>query len=337
MRVVIRSANFEDAQRGPGSLRRAGRVVFASLRGPDVAAVQEFTTKRTRWVDDSLNSTGNLEALPPYSTPTGSYPRGRVVWGSTEKRRPDGRFTRMLWAQGAQPPLVVDTSWLAVGHADETFHVVGAPNARGWTLMIADPRLAVQLLRDAKASGAGGARMFIGKRRFDFATLSLRKETRTVNQILTNRALLARNAQAAGHIDRQLETLLRETGLRPDELVRVPVLFDNEPIDLSVVRGGPPTGERQFYAYSPGIPNGLSLTPTRFIAPDPHGPKVNGRDIFQRATEDALRTAGVDVRFIENWDWLHAGGGEVHCGTNAFRDISGSARWWAPAPPGATT
>lgn len=333
MRVLIRSANADGDPRRPTGLRKAGRVIFASLRGPDVAAIQTFAPTRSGTVDDSLNSTGNLEALPPYSTATANYPRGRMLWGSTDKRRPDGRFTRLLRAQGAQPPLTVDTSWLAVGHADETFHVVGAPNARGWTLMVADPRLAVQLLKDAKTAGAGRTRMFAGKESIDLSAFKLRQSTRTVNQVLADRKLLKSNAQAAGHIDRQVATLLAETGLRPDELVRVPVLFDAESGELAAAFGaGGTTKGPKYSAYSPGIANGLSLTSKQFIAPDPHGPDVNGRDIFQRATEDALRTVGVEVRFVENWDWLHTGGGEVHCGTNAFRDISGAARWWAPGP-----
>ncbi|WP_185441705.1 hypothetical protein [Kribbella qitaiheensis] len=43
--------------------------------------------------------------------------------------------------------------------ADETTHVVRAGNACGWTLAVADPRLAVELLRKAQRDGAGAARL----------------------------------------------------------------------------------------------------------------------------------------------------------------------------------
>lgn len=43
---------------------------------------------------------------------------------------PDPAFLGLLTSQGQQPPVVVDTSWLLVGHADETTHVVKARNAQ---------------------------------------------------------------------------------------------------------------------------------------------------------------------------------------------------------------
>jgi protein-arginine deiminase len=124
------------------------------------------------------------------------------------------------------------------------------------------------------------------------------------------------NEVAAGHVDDQVATMLKATGLRADELVRVPVLFHRPP------------RFPMFMALSPGIPNGLSVNARTFAAPDPHGPAVGGRDLFRDATERALRANGVRVRWVEDLQWAHFGGGEVHCTTNAWRDTTADNQWW---------
>jgi len=291
MRFAIRSANIWEVD-GVRTPRPAGRAVFRDLRGPDVAVVQALADDGRDALKDLRNATGNIESLPPYR----GYPNGRLVYGSdpSGSLTPDPAFLGLLTAQGQQPPVVVDTSWLVVGHADETTHVVRAGNARGWTLMVADPRLAVSTLRSAQASGSGAAR-FTG--RLDGS----------IDSVLADTRFMADNEEAARHIDDQLAVLLAETGLRPDELVRVPALFTKPPsMDL-------------FVAATPGIPNGLSVDAQTFAAPDPHAPVVGGRDIFQSVTERALR--GVHVHWVEDMGWAHRGGGEVHCTTNAWRAI----------------
>jgi protein-arginine deiminase len=112
--------------------------------------------------------------------------------------------------QGLQPPVVLDTDWLLVGHVDETTHVVRGDNQGGWTLMVADPRIAARLLRQAQAAGAGGIRLFPGYR--------------TVEGLVGDEAVMSANDRAASHIDAQLDTMLAATGLRRSEIVRVPVL-----------------------------------------------------------------------------------------------------------------
>jgi protein-arginine deiminase len=117
---------------------------------------------------------------------------------------------------------------------------------------------------------------------------------------------------------------LRETGLSRGDLVRVPVLYAT----ISADRGGPEGA----IAYSPGVADGLSLTARDYAAPDPHGPKVRGRDLFRMETEEALAAGGVQVHWVENVARSHPAGGEVHCATNALRDTSGGTPWWRTAP-----
>lgn len=291
MRFAIRSGNIwsiGDAR----TPRPAARALFRDLRGPDVAVVQELSDDGRDAVKDLRNATGNIESLPPYR----GYPQGRLVYGSDPDGplTPDPAFVGLFTSQGRQPPVVVDTSWLLVGHADETTHVVRARNERGWTIMVADPRLALTTLRSAQAAGHGDAR-FTGR------------GTSTIDQVLADQKALADNEEAAAHIDGQVSVLLAETGLRADELVRVPVLFTK------------PASVGLFVAATPGIPNGLSIDARTFAAPDPHAPVVNGVDIFKAVTERAVR--GVTVRWVEDLGWAHLGGGEVHCTTNAWRAV----------------
>lgn len=313
MRILIRSGNVWDVP-GTATPRPAGRLLYRDLRGPDVGIVQELSKTASPGLDDLLNMGGNLESLPPYD----GYPHGRIVYGSGE-RRPDPGFLRMVTGQGYQPPVVIDTSWLVVGHADETTHVVRADNARGWTLAVADPRLAVKLLQDVQRRGGGDQQLFAD-------TNSPSKPT--VAQVLGSG--LTDNEAAAVHIDQQLKILLKATGLRADELVRLPVLFER-------VRGF-----ELLKAMTPGLVNGLSLTDRQFAAPDPHGPKLGGQDVFRQATERALGRNGVRVHWVEDFFWAHLGGGEVHCATNALRDTSRTTPWWisgsgAAGAPGSGT
>jgi protein-arginine deiminase len=111
--------------------------------------------------------------------------------------------------------------------------------------------------------------------------------------------------------------LLKATGLHEDELVRLPVFFNQVP------------GYGLLKAMTPGLVNGLSITDRQFAAPDPHGPRLHGRDVFRQATERALARNGVRVHWVEDFFWAHLGGGEVHCATNALRDTSSATPWWS--------
>ncbi|MGW7414829.1 protein-arginine deiminase family protein [Streptomyces sp. NPDC054863] len=309
MRILLRApVLWPQSKLGPSTLSRSARLLFRELRGPGVGVVQQFTRDRPAHVDDLQNFAGNFESVPPYP----GHPQGRIVYGTSTRRAPDPSFVRMLTAQGQQRPIAVDTSWLFVGHTDETVHVVRADNARGWTLMVSDPRLAARLLREASERGGGGRLLFEG---------TTAEDRPTVDAVLGDAKFLAGNEVAARHIDEQLATLLRETGLEERELVRVPVLYETGRFDPSV------SAERSI-AFSPGLANGLSLTARDYAAPDPHGPRVGGEDLFRTETERALRRQGVRVHWVENFKWAHLAGGEVHCATNALRDTSRAAPWW---------
>jgi protein-arginine deiminase len=301
MRVALRSADVANPD-GPAPLRVESRVVFW-LRGKDWAAVQQYERDLPKAMQ-TLNNLGNTETIPPH----GEYPLGRMLRGSVESFHPDRSFSRMLEAQGQQPPVYVDTSWLRVAHVDETLAFLPASTPRGWVLLVNDPTLAREMLLDARAAGHGDAKLFPGRQSRFGAPL----ET-TVAQVLDDVDIMTRSAEAAAEIDGQLAVVRAATGLADDEIVRVPFLHHEA--------NGKST------AYQPGTVNLLALSRTRVVAPDPLGPVIDGVDLFKQQLEEELGRLGIGVSWIDDWDLYHLNLGEVHCGTNATRAIP-DVKWW---------
>ncbi|TPQ21482.1 protein-arginine deiminase domain-containing protein [Streptomyces sporangiiformans] len=345
MRVMLRSAQSD---------REAGRELFEKVRGRDIGVVQAFD--RGRPDDWSLNSMGNLETVPPYAHGGRSFPAGRIIMGYRKDSgaRPSKAMRTLLKSQGLQDPLLLDTSWLGVGHVDEFVQFLPADTPRGWRIGVADPEAGLRLLRDAKRDGHGGTKMFSVPRR---QGMPAPKET--IDEALANRHLVADNAMAAERIAANLDILKRETGVTDDEIVRVPALYvrDTEPVEggegISVPRltrmGGttplvdtlekhgqqkwlagdasaPAAPTVKTSAYVPGAVNGILLSRDRYLAPRQWGPVVAGKDIFTEAVTAVYRRVGLKVSYIDDWYTYHLGMGEVHCGTNTLRDAS--AAWW---------
>jgi protein-arginine deiminase len=308
MYVNYRSANVFNTSMTQAPLRPAGRVVF-ELRGPDVAGVQQFELDHDRKMD-GLNSLGNFETVPPYDLNGVSYPFGRVLRGSTKSFFPDPAFTKMIDAQGQQPTIEIDTSWLLVGHVDETLSFVKAPTPRGWVVLAGDPTLAKKMLEDAVNAGNGDVHMFVGMQSLtdDGGSAEI-----SIKDVLADTEVMQASAEAATEIDNQLAVLKPALGLGDDEIIKVPFLH--------MISSG------KSVAYQPGMVNGLYLSSTRFAAPDPHGPEIDGKDIFKTAFENSLAPIGISIDWIEDWDAYHREFGEVHCGTNTIRKIP-NARWW---------
>lgn len=307
MRVNIRSANQTNPASTKNPLRRAGRVVFTQLRGKDSAGIQEFdATRNGRF--DTLNSFGNFETIPPYTNGTESFPLGRVLRGNIASYYTDKSFTRMIEAQKVQAPLYIDTSWLLVGHVDETISFVKSSSPRGWALLVNDATLAKTMLEEQSAAGNGSAPMFVGKFWDQRTSAQV-----TIDEVLADTEVMQASAEAAVEVAAQLAIIKAAVGLTDDEIVKIPFL--HQPYSRGSV------------AYQPGMVNGLYIAPGHFVAPNPHGPEIEGQDIFKTAMQSKLAPLGVTVHFAENWDLYHRALGEVHCGTNATRAIP-TAKWW---------
>ncbi len=311
IRVNYRSANIED--RGTAfPLRAAGRLVFTKLRGKDVAGVQQYDPTTPDEMQ-SLNSFGNLETIPPYSFNGIEYPLGRVLRGNISSFHADARFVTLVEGQQVQPPVYVDTSWLLVGHVDETLSFVPASTSRGWALLANDPALARQMLEAEVQKGHGGVQMFVGRKLYDPNSDAELPAARSIADVLGDPDIMAQSAIAAAEVSGQLEIIKAATGLTDAEIVKVPFLHEK-------VQG-------ESLAYQPGTVNGLVLDAHNFLAPQPHGPQIDGKDPFQEQLSTALAALGIQVRWGEDWDLYHRNDGEVHCATNAARAIP-STRWW---------
>jgi len=311
MHVNLRSANVYDESDSKNPLRPAGSVVFTSFRGKDTAGVQQYDIKHAGQMD-SLNSFGNLETIPPYTLDGKSYPLGRILRGATPSFFPDKSFQTMLDGQAQQPVVAIDTSWLLVGHVDETLSFVKASTPRGWALVVDDPTLGKKMLEDQVTAGNGATKMFIGKQWYDDNGRASPAET-TIAGVLANTEVMAASAEAVTEIAAQIAKLKKETGLTDAEIIRVPGLHI--------------TTQGLSYAYVPGMVNGIYTGDTHFASPAPHGPIVDGKDIFEAAFEAKLKPLGITVHWVEDWDEYHAGIGEVHCGSNTRRKIP-DTKWW---------
>jgi protein-arginine deiminase len=309
--VALRSANVYDPTDAKNPLRPAGQVVFSMLRGKDHAAVQQFDIKHDQ-NSDSLNSFGNLETIPPYTLADKTYPLGRIFRGNIPSFGPDPTFIKMMESQSMQPPVYIDTSWLLVGHVDETMSFVKASTPRGWALLVNDPTIAKKMLEDQVTAGNGATKMFIGESWYDNNGAPSPAET-TISAVLADTTVMTASADAATEVDAQLTIMKKETGLTDAEIIKVPFLHTS-------TQGGS-------YAYIPGMVNGILISDKDFVVPNPHGPVVAGKDIFQQTMIDRLAPLGITVHFAEDWDEYHAALGEVHCGTNTRRKIP-ETKWW---------
>jgi len=286
--------------------------VVYKLRGKDVAAVQQYDPDHDGYMY-SLNSLGNLETVPPYEHNGTSYPLGRISMGKVPSFYPDPSFTKMLESQQVQPPLWIDTSWLSVGHVDETISFVKASTPRGWMVVLNDPSMAKQMLEDASAAGYGATKMFQGMYWYnDWGNPYM--ATTTVDAVLANTEVMSESAKAAVEVAAQLATLKQELGITDAEIIRVPFL--HYPVDGYSA------------AYQPGTANSTVLADGHFAAPETHGPIIDGKDIFKQQLIDLFAAHNITVHFVENWHLYHALGGEVHCGTNALRAIPTNVKWW---------
>jgi protein-arginine deiminase len=300
--------NFRSANYTSGKLRTAGKVVFTDLRGKDVAGAVVYDPAHSDGMD-TLNSFGNLETIPPYTANNQSWPVGRVLRGSHSSFYPDKAFDKMITSQGVQGIVYVDTSWLLVGHVDETMSFIKAPGPRGWVMLVNDAPLAKKMLEQQKTAGNGSAAVFVGK----YWSNNSSAQT-TVSGILNDTDVMNESAWAAVKVADQVSIMKKETGLTDAEIV--PVAFLHE------------KASGYSLAYQPGMVNGIYLGDKVFAAPKPHGPVINGSDIFQAQLTQALAKYSVGVSWIEDWDLYHRLSGEVHCGSNTTRTVPANVSWW---------
>jgi protein-arginine deiminase len=299
MKVAVRSAQDD---------RTAGEVASLYFRGPDFGSVYKHGAALNSH-SYSLNSFGNWSVVPPYDKGTEHYPLGRNLWGAipgNPDESPDAVYADFVRAQRVQPEINIDTSWLSVGHVDETISFVKSNTPRGWGMLVAAPAHARQMLLDLQSQGQGSARMFMGKTDVDGKPADV-----SVDQVLADAERLASSQDAQMYIDAEVAVLKDAIGLDDGEITPMPFLFEQSD-------GG-------LLAYQPGTVNLLHVD-GQVVIPDPFGPTIGGQDPFKRDIQDRLSELGLTVSFADDWDLFHIEEGEVHCGTNVSRDLG--LAWW---------
>ena len=289
-------------------LNRGGKIAHFlpdEYLGPDAGVVYP---SRHIFTYASASYGGNLEIIPPHTHNGRHYPFGRVVIGGGHRHSMERKQVDFINAQEAQGPIFeVRSDWLQVGHIDEIFLVVpnlgAGPDERPWAIVIASPSLAIAALQAAQEAGHGSAKVFEGRKSYGYET--------TVDKLLSRSALMDSNDYAQGIIDTVREKLKSEVGLTDADFHEVPVLYH----------------EWFHLALSPGIQN-LVVADTVLFAPDPEGPDVDGVDVWQQATLDALDGLGLDIEFVDVFYSYHFLWGEAHCGTNVERAGVTETPWW---------
>ena len=113
-------------------------------------------------------------------------------------------------------------------------------------------------------------------------------------------------------VDTIKEVLIDEVGLTDEDFREVPAMFIE--------------GSGGSSAYFPMIQNLLVAGDVMFLA-NPEGPVVEGVDIWQQSSMDALAGLGYTIHFVDVYDSYHLLLGGVHCGINV--EHSGAAdAWW---------
>ncbi|MFL5910943.1 MAG: protein-arginine deiminase family protein [Gaiellaceae bacterium] len=317
---------------------RALQTFPRTLLTTDIGYVEEGVPS-----DVTFNSTGNLEATPPFTAPSGKrFPFGRIYFGpGAGLDTVDADEVAFLRAQIVQQPIELDTSWLLVGHVDEVLSFVPAPGSPGFKMLIASPRRAYAIL-DALHASNPTARMLVGRefrRRLAAGVVNVEK---TVDEFLalsddfhpdlragvlagtvthTARPLRDYNTDRQANINAIRTTMVTELGLRDADIVEIPAIFMPNPSQPDFAD-----------AMVPGMVNMLVVN-RHCVVPQPFGPRVGSppADRFEQEVRTQLTALGLHVHFIDCWDEYHVLLGEVHCATNTLRRAA-PVRWWEFQP-----
>ncbi|MCX7445568.1 protein-arginine deiminase family protein [Corynebacterium sp. P7003] len=313
MRMVMRVDQAED-----------GQNAMYQLRGPGIGVAEINVKPGTS--DPSAG--GNLEFLPH----TPAHPGGRAIigvrqnpdliaedhghthggdahaghdHGTAEENSPTAEQLAFLAAQGYTDPLILDTSHLTVGHVDEMVHVLPADNAAGFKLLVADPGLGKKMLADLIADGHG-----------DTQLVNYPNSTTTLTEA-TDEMMQRQHAVAIEVSDRNIATLKAETGLGEQDIIRYPAWYR---MDLHDAYDA--TKIYPMASFNPNAVNGILRDRSTYLAPKTFGPDINGTDVFADHLKKEMAEAGYEVIFVDDYDYLHRGTGELHCGTNQFRSMT---------------
>jgi protein-arginine deiminase len=229
--------------------------------------------------------------------------------------------------------VILETSWLQVGHVDEyTTYIPNFKAQGGYTIVKSDPGLALDLIRDSSESD-------INK-----VNSRYRSSIRNIKDVLLNEKSMLRNRQEFGDYDLTGGNMLEENNIarmggedRSAQLVdlnrriaevidrnvellkaRITEFTGGQHNDISVISyptifQGRVSGGQLYnsVALLPGSVNMLVLR-NNAVVPDAQLP------LFNQSIKEASEKEGMVVHFIDTMPY-HTLSGQIHCGTNVIR------------------
>ncbi|KAF8473200.1 hypothetical protein BDZ91DRAFT_616571, partial [Kalaharituber pfeilii] len=310
--------------RSPQPTRASGGQLLGELAARGVGVVETSDGSRVE-----INSMGNLETIPPYRHDGREFPAGRILIGEWKDQRMAWGLVGLLKAQTVQDPLFMDTDWLRAGHVDEVFQFLPDNEVKSllkdgykpWRVAVASPAYALGLLRKAEKAGFGNTKLVSRDKSFGAHIPDY-----TISSYLANKENIKVNEAAWKRIQGNIDQLQKETGVRKEDIISLPVLYENNNgFNSGSFYGNYNASKLKVGPVLPSAVNGLLLTDTKVVAPRQWGPVIEGKDIFEEAIENEYRKLGIQVAFVDDWTTHHEGGGDVHCGTNSFRE---GGKWW---------
>jgi protein-arginine deiminase len=147
-----------------------------------------------------------------------------------------------------------------------------------------------------------------------------------VSQILNDTALRALNEDIqADYIEPNIETMLEEFALTEDDIIRIPMLFEEAAGCGSYTATLLPGTVNMIVAPEAGTGE------TDLIMPDPFFRQTlnnQSNDPFIEHVESLL-PQGSRPHWVDDWEWYHMALGEVHCGSNTKR--TPTSNWYESA------
>ncbi|KAM0268534.1 hypothetical protein ACHAQH_009964 [Verticillium albo-atrum] len=351
LRILIRSAQ---------SYREAGWEVFDHLRSDTVGAAQMLADGTT------IDSLGNLETIPPYTHNGTTFPAGRIIMGEWDGVKPFifdlleaqelqaplaldtawlsvGHVDEFLQFLPAETPrgwvMMVDDPLYALeilrnaaasNHGDE--RAVSRPLLPGedpsFTCL---PKQSIsQVLQlenfaeiNAKAAERIHRNIEILKRETGITEAEIFRVPSLFYYVDLD-PFACGNSSSPSQGTNLTTRASRPEGGPYSKAVSI-LEAATPPSHKGLARRQTSFGPGVVALY-PGTINSVVVADSMVLAPNPWGPVINGTDILAEAVSAVYAKAGFNVTYQDDWFSHHLLSGEIHCGSNVWREVDGD--WW---------